>query len=479
MVLPAPDISLHIIVPQIILLISAIILLLLPLFWKRAGVGLWACVALTGFVVALYALFNLWQHPSAGFGGMVMNDRFALAVQIILIIAGIMTVLVSINEVEKTYLPYGEFFALLQFAVLGMMIMVSSTNLLVIFLGLEVFSITLYVLVGIRKMRVDSVEGALKYFLLGAFATGFFLYGAALLYGATGSIDLLQVGRMAGGGSLLIVTGFALIVIGLGFKAAFVPFHMWTPDAYQGAPTPVAAFMSTGTKAAAIAVLCRVVLMALPMQSLHWQVILQVIAVLTMTVGNLMALVQNNIKRMLAYSSIAHAGYLLVALIAVDSTPVAAILFYLLVYMFMNIGAFAVLSFMGKSDREERLNFESYRGLGYRHPFTALAVSVFMFSLAGIPPTGGFIGKFYLFSAAVHSGYITLVIIAVMNAVISVYYYLRLVVNLYMREAEGEITAPKPHWALLTALIIALFGVLWLGVWPEFIYTWLQRAVMM
>ncbi len=325
------------------------------------------------------------------------------------ILGGLLTVLVSFNRVEDEYVQYGDFYGLLLLAITGMMIMTSTTHLLVVFLGLEVLSIALYVMVGFRKMRVDSVEAALKYFLLGAFATGFFLYGVALLYGATGALDMVRIGASvtaAGGANLMLLAGGMLVLIGFAFKAALVPFHMWTPDVYQGAPTPVTAFMSTGTKAAALAVLARIVTMAMPMSAFNWGAVLPVLAVLTMTVGNFMALAQNNIKRMLAYSSIAHAGYILVALSAGNAAGQSAILYYLAVYTLMNIGAFAVISYLGRSNREERLSFESYRGLGYRYPFVSLAMAVFMFSLAGIPPTGGFLGKFYLFAAAVKAGYI-------------------------------------------------------------------------
>jgi len=468
MELSAPLIQLDLITPQLIVLAAAILLLLLPLFWRSLRREFLAAIALAGIAAALAATFWLWSRPGWGFAGMVTVDRFALAFQALFLLGGLLTVLISFNRIEEEYVQHGDFFGLLLLALFGLMVMTSTTHFLVIFIGLEILSIALYVLAGYRKMRVDSLEAALKYLLLGAFATGFFLYGVALIYGATGQLEMAHIreAAAAGGAGWLLPAGALLVLIGFAFKAALVPFHMWTPDVYQGAPTPVTAFMSTGTKAAAFAVLARLVSIAVPVETIAWGPVLAVLAVLTMTVGNFMAIVQSNVKRMLAYSSIAHAGYLLVALAAGNAAGRSAILYYLLVYTLMNIGAFGVIAWLGRSGREERLTFESYRGLGYRYPFVSLAMAAFMFSLAGIPPTGGFLGKFFLFAAAVRAEYIPLVVIAVLNAVVSVFYYLRLVVNLYMREAEEPAEAGKAHPLLIAALVIALIGVVWLGVAP-------------
>jgi NADH-quinone oxidoreductase subunit N len=470
MELSAPQIQIELIAPQLFLLAAAIVLLLLPLFRRGVRRELLAAIALAGLALAFYATVRLWTQPGTGFNGMVTVDHFALAFQGIFVLGGLLTVLLSFNRVEDEYVQYGDFYGLLLLAIIGMMVMTATTHLLVVFLGLEVLSIALYVMIGFRKMRVDSVEAALKYFLLGAFSTGFFLYGVALLYGATGALDMARIGasvKAAGGANLMLLAGGMLVLIGFAFKAALVPFHMWTPDVYQGAPTPVSAFMSTGTKAAAFAVLARIVTIAMPMSAFNWAAVLPVLAVLTMTVGNLMALVQDNVKRMLAYSSIAHAGYLLVALTAGNGAGQSAILYYLVVYTLMNMGAFGVVSYFGRGSREERLTFDSYRGLGFRYPLASLAMAVFLFSLAGIPPTGGFLGKFYLFAAAVKAGHILLVVIAVLNSVVSVFFYTRLVVNLYMREAEEPLEAAKPHFALVTALVMAMLGVLWMGLAPN------------
>ncbi len=480
MALSAPQIQLDLISPQLILLAAALLLLLLPLFWRGVRRELLAAIAGLGLTAAFVATAGLWNQPATGFNGMVTIDRFGLAFAGLCFLGGLLTVLISLNRVEEEYVQYGDFYGLLLLAVAGMTILTTTLNLIILFLGLELLSIALYVMVGFRKMRVDSTEAALKYFLLGSFATGFLLYGMALLYGATGSLDLQRIGAAvaAGGGGPMLLAGGVLLLIGFAFKAALVPFHMWTPDVYQGAPTPVTAFMSTATKAVAFAVLARIVTIAMPFARFNWAMILPLLAVLTMTVGNLLAITQGNIKRMLAYSSIAHAGYLLVALSAGNAAGQSAILYYLVVYTLMNAGAFGVIAWFGRSNREERLTFASYRGLGYRYPFASLAMAVFMFSLAGIPPTGGFLGKFYLFAAAVQAGQIPLVVIAVLNAVISVFYYTRLVVNLYMREAEEPLTAEKPHPALLAALLLALLGVLWLGVAPNGLMALFNRAAL-
>jgi NADH-quinone oxidoreductase subunit N len=329
-------------------------------------------------------------------------------------------------------------------------------------------------------MRIDSVEASLKYFLLGAFATGFFLYGIALLYGATGSTDLNEIANFIqtnGFSGVFMFAGAALILIGFSFKAAFVPFHMWTPDVYQGAPTPVTAFMSSGAKGAALAVLLRFVLAVTPLSNVDWTIVLWIMAVLTMTIGNVVAIAQNNIKRMLAYSSIAHAGYLLVGVLAGNELGQSSIMFYLLVYTMMNLGAFGVISYLGYSNKQENLNIDDYKGLGYKYPFAGLAMAVFMFSLAGIPPTGGFVGKFYLFNSAIQAGYIWLVIFGVMNSVISAYYYLRVVINMYMRESDKEILVAKASLGLSFALLLAMIAVIQMGVMPTKYFEVFRQAV--
>ena len=355
--------------------------------------------------------------------------------------------------------------------------MVSSENLLMIFLGLELLSIPLYVLAGFTRHRVRAIESSLKYFLLGAFSTGFMLYGIAFTYGATGSLDLRSISRALAGGSASHATfalGIGLILVGFCFKLAAVPFHSWVPDVYQGAPGPVVALMAAGTKAAALAALMRVVYTALPRLShsaagaLDWHSVLMILAVLSMTVGNLIAIAQKNIKRMLAYSSIAHVGYLLIAVASPVESGVQAIAFYLVSYTLMTMGAFVVATIVGRSggEGEEGYTLASYRGLGLRRPLLAIAMTVFLLSLTGIPPTGGFVAKLYIFRAALGGKMYLLAAIGVVNSAIAAYYYLGPVVAMWMQPV-GEGTSPAlAHRAASSSLAISLFGTLLLGIYP-------------
>jgi NADH-quinone oxidoreductase subunit N len=360
-----------------------------------------------------------------------------------------------------------------------MMIMAGSLDLITIFLGLETLSIPLYILAGFQRTADKSNESAIKYLLLGAFATGFFLYGVALVYGATGATRLAGVARAlaGGGGGIMLSLGVGLLMVGLGFKVAAVPFHMWTPDVYEGAPTSVTAFMIAGTKAAAFAALLRIFFYALPSHQADWVPILSVLAALTMIVGNVAAIAQQNIKRMLAYSSIAHAGYVLVALASGrDALAASSALFYLVVYALMNLGAFAVI--IALTERGETgLGIADFAGLGARHPFLGLAMAIFMLSLAGFPPTGGFMGKFYIFSAAVQGHQVGLAVVGVLTSVISVYYYLRVTVVMYMREpatAPGRGTVTP---GLVLAAAVAAAGTLYLGLFPARWWELAQQSV--
>ena len=479
--LSLPVINLKSIYPQLILVLFASVVVLWPLFVKNVKREVLAITSIVGIVLALFSVSNLWGLNAIGFNNMVLADNFSLAFSLIFLVGALLAILLSLNKVEDEYLHYGDFYAILLFATVGMIMMASSTNLLVIFIGLEILSISLYVLAGIRKMRVDSVEASLKYFLLGAFATGFFLYGIALLYGSTGSIDLIAIGQYIqtnGFSGVMMFAGAAMILIGFSFKAAFVPFHMWTPDVYQGAPTPVTAFMSSGAKGAALAVLVRFFLSVNPLSQSDWMAALWIMAVLTMTVGNVVAISQNNIKRMLAYSSIAHAGYLLVGVIAGNELGQSSIMYYLLAYTMMNLGAFGVISYLGYSNKQENLKIDDYKGIGYKYPFAGLAMAVFMFSLAGIPPTGGFVGKFQLFNSAIQAGYIWLVIFGVMNSVISAYYYLRVIVNMYMRDPEKEVSVPKASLGLSFAILVTMIAIIQMGVMPTTYFDIFRQAVL-
>lgn len=479
-----PQINFAAIAPALTVIITATVILLLGLFLPRIQRELLAIVGIIGLIVALKELGGMWGRHLTGFGGTVGNDNITLAFQLIFVIAAFLAILIALNHVEDEYVSYGEFYSLLLFGLSGMMLMVQGLNLLIVFLGLELFSVSMYILTGFRKMRADSVESALKYFLLGAFSTGFLLYGIALIYGSTGFFTFEGISNYVnahGFTNVMFVAGIILFMIGISFKAALVPFHQWTPDVYQGAPTPITAFMSVGAKAAAFAVLIRLFVSVAAFSPREWTIAIWVLAFLTMTVGNVVALVQRNIKRMLAYSSIAHAGYILVAVLAGNEMGRSAILFYLLAYTFMNLGAFGVVSYLGISGKVENLKIESYRGIGYKYPFAALAMAVFMFSLAGVPPTAGFVGKFYMFSAALKAGFVWLVIFSVLNSVMAAYYYLRVVVAMYMQEPEGGkvFQLPSISWGVGLALLIAMLGVLYMGIFPSSMMGLFQKTAVL
>ncbi len=358
--------------------------------------------------------------------------------------------------------------------------MAAATDLIVVFLALETMSLALYVLAGFFRGRLESGEASMKYFLLGAFASGFFLYGIALIFGATGStnLDAIAAAVAAGRGSdPLLVTGAGLLLVGFGFKISSVPFHLWTSDVYEGAPTAVTAFIATGSKSAAFAALIRVLTASSRAANLDWAAIFWVLAVLSMTVGNIIAIAQQNLKRMLAYSSIAQVGYMLVGVVAGGALGNGSVLFYLLVYTFTTAGAFGVILLVERDGREA-VRLEDYAGLAARHPLLALALTLFLLSLIGIPPTAGFVGKFSLFAAAVRSGYIWLAVIGVLNSAVAAYYYLRLIVYMYMREpAAGRPASLVPSFAGCLALVVALWGVMQLGVFPAPLLDLAQSAV--
>ncbi|MCI0692841.1 NADH-quinone oxidoreductase subunit N [candidate division KSB1 bacterium] len=476
----------YLLAPELTLVLLGFLVLALGLIFPRLYSEALLAVVLIGFAVSLLFATQHWGgEPATAFYGMITVDKFAVGFRCLFIISAGLTVMLSLNSLEEKYLLYSEYFTLIIFATVGMMLMASSAHLLTLFLGLETLSVSLYVLAGFRRTDPKALEASFKYFLLGAFASGFLLYGIALIYGSAGSASLTKLAEavrqhlsattastpashpdsgLAEWPSLFI-TGLVLMVIGFGFKIALVPFHAWAPDVYQGAPTPISAFMATGSKAAGFAALLRLLLASNIMTDAMWQQIFWVIAVATMTLGNIIALRQENVKRMLAYSSIAHAGYILIGAIANNENGHAGILFYLLSYTFMNVGAFGVVALLAKSE-QEYVNISEYRGLAYRRPFAALAMAIFMFSLSGIPPTAGFLAKFYVFSGAVQAGYIWLVILGVINSMISLYYYLGIVVVMFMQEPEGEKAPVTPLPAVVIALGIAVFATLNLGLFP-------------
>jgi len=456
--------------PELILSLTAMVLLILIVLAKGGAKGAVPYLSLAGVVGALFFCFSLWGKSAYAFNRMVVVDNYSLFFKIIFLITTALTILMSIRYLREEGFEHGEYYILILFAAVGMMFMASATDLIIVFLGLETFSLSVYVLAGFFRTQPKSNESSLKYFLLGAFSTGFLLYGIALIYGATGTTNLKGIYEFVRKIQLLtdplLLIGMGLLIVGFGFKVASVPFHMWTPDVYEGAPTSVTAFMSVGPKAAGFAAFLRVFLYALSSLQTDWVWILWVLAVLTMTLGNVVAIAQQNIKRMLAYSSIAHAGYILVAMVAAGELGTASVLYYILAYAFMNLGAFGVVILYGRKG-EENINISDYSGMASKYPLLAAAMAIFMFSLAGIPPTAGFVGKFYIFSAAIKAGYVDLAIIGVLNSALSVYYYLRVTVMMYMRNPEKEFAKLETSPAMVIALIIAVIGTLQMGITPS------------
>lgn len=471
-----PTLDFLAILPQLVLVGMALLVLMAEVTLLRSRKHLLGWLAFAGLLLALAASAWLWQGPARHFQNMAVADSFALFANAIILMAGALGVLLSFDYIERISDSVGEFYALLLLACAGMTAMSASLTLMTVFLSLEILSLALYIMTGFNLKQPRSTEAAMKYFLLGAFASTFFLYGAALIYAATQTTDLVQVARflMLSSASSpmapLLPVGVGLLLIGFGFKVAMAPFHMWTPDAYQGAPTPVTAFMSVGTKTAAFAALLRV-LAALTSLDKPWLWVIAILAVLTMTIGNLAALRQSSLKRLLAYSSIAHAGYILVGLTGNNDQAVGATLYYLFAYAFMNIGAFAVAQAL-ENQAEMDVDIHAPNGLGSRHPALAALMTLFMLSLAGIPPLAGFFGKLYVFKAAVDAGWAWLVIVAVLNSALSAYYYLRVTVNMYLgsETASGPITL-TPRWNLV--LLVAGLGTLLVGLWPT---PWLTLA---
>jgi NADH-quinone oxidoreductase subunit N len=436
-------------------------------------------LAIIGLVGAGVASVLLWDRNATSFG-VVTADNFSLFVNVVLVVIGVLTVVFSSQTIERDGLPVGEYYALLLFAIVGMMLMAQATDLLLVFLALETMSIAVYVLTGLRRDQTNATEAAFKYFLLGAFASSFFLYGIAFLYGVTGTTHLERAGAaiaaqsMSGNPMLLLAIG--LLVVGFAFKIAAVPFHMWSPDAYEGAPAVVTGFMSTGVKAAAVAAFARLFLSTLSPMVADWTPILWAIAVATMVVGTVVGVSQTNLKRMLAYSSIAHGGYLLVAIIAANDVGKASLLFYLAAYAVTNVGAFAVIALLG-SRHEANDELRDYAGLWHTHPALAALMTIFLLSLGGFPPTAGFIAKWYTFTAAVGAGYYGLAVIGVLTSVVSVYFYLRIVVMMYMSERDARPVPPPVSPVAMAGLVASVAAVLVLGVLPAPVIAWAERSI--
>jgi NADH-quinone oxidoreductase subunit N len=458
------------IMPSLVLICFGMALLLINVFSPRGRTAHVAWSSIFALAVTAIVSVGAWNSPQFGFAGSVALDNFATFFNLTFLLAAALTILMSDDYLKREGYPIGEYYPMILFTTAGAMWMASGTDMMTIFLGLEVLSISLYVLAGLFRNQVRSNEAGLKYFLLGAFSTGFLLYGIALIYGVSGTTNVADIGSYLSTHPAFLknpmtIAGMLLIAVGFLFKIAAAPFHMWTPDVYQGAPTPVTAFMSAGPKAAAFAAFLRIFTLALYGLKDEWSMLLWVLAVLTMTVGNVLAIYQQDLKRMLAYSSIAHAGYALVGMVAANEIGMSGILFYMLAYTFMNLGAFAVLVLAGKRG-EENLTLEGFAGFGYKRPLLGVAMTICLFSLMGIPPTAGFAGKFYIFAGAVKAGYIWLAVLGVLNSAVSLYYYLRVMVAMYFREPVEDYGWVKMHAGAVISIVLALIGILYLGILP-------------
>ena len=468
--------------PLLFLTVWACVLLLVDLFIPQERKGITALLSALGLALTLgFTLAQIGQANTA-FNGMVVADGFSIFVNALLLVSGLLGIALAYGYVKRMGLERGEYYTLLLFSVTGMMLMAQAADLIMVFLALELLSIPLYVLAAFARPKVESEEAGLKYFLLGAFATGFVVYGTALVFGATETTNLAAIVGNASGGSanlLLLSIGSALILVGLGFKVAVVPFHMWTPDVYQGAPSAVTAFMSSGAKIAGFAALLRVFTTAFPSIAADMTGVFWALSALTMILGNLIAIAQTNIKRLLAYSSIAHAGYILMAFVPYGNPEVAPVsiaagLFYLVAYAITNFGAWGVVIALEKSEGRG-LEISDYAGLARKHPILAAAMTVFMLSLIGLPPTVGLIGKIYLFRAVINGGFYGLAIIGVLTSLISAYYYLRVVVVMYMRDGEPE--TERESFLDLTTIGTAIATVV-ISLVPQFLFAWASSAVL-
>ena len=466
------------ILPQIILCGFGILVMVLDPFVAPRRRCLLGWVALVGVLAAAGGTLRTSHNAGLAFGRSISADNFSFYFFYLFLLVAALTLLGSVNYLERDSIQHGEFYALILMGTAGMCFMASSTDLIMVFIGLEISSISTYILAGFKRQDALANEASLKYFLLGSFATAFFLYGIAFVYGLTGTTNLLELsGWLAHPAQWTTLPRVALLLIfvGLAFKLSTVPFQVWTPDVYQGAPAPVTAFLSVGPKAAAFAVLLRILLGGVSSAGSTSFWVIWVSAILTMCLGNLAALWQTNIKRLLAYSAIAHAGYVLVGVAAGSNEGAAAVLFYLTAYALMNVGAFVLIAHLaGHGERSTQI--DDYIGLAYLKPGAAACLTVFLLSLAGFPTTAGFFGKFYLFRAAIHSHLIGLTIIALLNSVVSVYYYFRIIVAMYMREGKTETSIAPMPMALRTALAVSVVAIFYLGLFPNLFLTFSNTA---
>src|SRR5579859_7434033 len=470
------------ILPEIILTLFGMAVMmidpLLPPKQSRKPLGL---LALVGAIAAAVATVMQSNYSGTAFFGMIAVNSFSIFFHLLIAVIVIVIILASYEYLEVQHINLGEYYGLILFGAVGMMLMSSATELVLIFIALEISSISTYVLAGFRRRSASSSESSLKYFLLGSFATAFFLYGVALMFGATGSTSIAEIARQLKGGHTgpLAFVALALMFVGLGFKIAAAPFHIWTPDVYEGAPAPVVGLMSTAPKAAVFAVLLRILFAAASADAFSsaWFWLVWVSAALSMTLGNIGALVQNNVKRMLAYSSIAHAGYMLVAFLGTTNPQVgiSAAIFYTASYAAMNVGAFCIVSHLAGSE-ERYVTLDDYAGLSQRSPWLAAMLSIFMLSLIGIPPTAGFFAKYYVFNAALQANLVGLAVIGLINSAVAAYYYLRLIVVMYMRESKTEAPVFPVPTSLGVAVVLSAVATLYLGIWPQRILDYAMRS---
>lgn len=495
----SPDLNFALILPELIVCVAAVVVMMLDAFagpgqrWVTGGFSVASLLAAGAACVWLW-LGGAASGVTSGFNGMIVLDELRLSFTLVFVLVSSVTILLSMVWVQGERLPAGEFHSLLLFATAGMMLMASGGDLVIIFLGLELLSIATYVMAGFRRSDLRSNESSLKYFILGSFSSAFLLYGIALTYGATssarggaGTTNIARISERLVTNDIqfpaLLFAGAALMIVGFGFKIATAPFHVWTPDVYEGAPTPVTAFMAAGPKAAGFASFLRVFIFGFPFVAstmslagqahTAWVNALVLLAALTMTIGNVVAIVQTNVKRMLAYSSIAHAGYALVGFVAAGASTdvtqrteaIAAVAFYMLTYSLMNLGAFGVVTIIARNN-DRRADIEDYNGIGFSAPALSFTLSLFLLSLLGMPLTAGFMGKIAVFSVALKAGYVGLVVIAVLNTAVSAYYYLRLIIVMFFRERTTEWTAPRVPASLALALVLTVIGVVYLGLFP-------------
>jgi NADH-quinone oxidoreductase subunit N len=474
--------STNAILPLVIVAAWAIALLVIDLFIPRERKGLTALLAGLGLIVALVVTILRLNQTAIAFNGMAVMDGFASFLFVLFLMSGVLAIILSYDYLKRMDLERGEYYILLMFSVSGMMLMATAADLIVVFLALELLSIPLYVLAGFAVPRPESEEASLKYFLLGSFSTGIFVYGTALVYGGTGTTSIQAIIAAVNTGSAqptLLLVGAAMTLIGLGFKVAIVPFHMWTPDVYHGAPSSVTAFMAVGAKAAGFAALLRIFILAFPSLASDLAPVMWVLSAATMLLGNVVAIAQTNIKRLLAYSSIAQAGYIFMALVPygnpkVSADAVASALFYLAAYAFTSFTAWAVVIMLEQSEGRG-LNLDDYAGLGRKYPLLGFAMTVAMPSFIGVPPTLGFVGKFYLFSTVIKGGYIGLALIGLLTSLVSAYYYLRVVVIMYMRAGEPKVT--RERWVYYTTAVTATATVV-LSLFAAPLFNWTAQAVL-